>query len=107
MRFTALLATAFGMTALATDAGTGQEDEPPVEQPPADPKAARSYSSRDRATTGRANTSTSPAAGSHGSVEAELDVPPVLAIDWPKKAGTLDGAKAIVLLFDGGESTRC
>jgi type 1 glutamine amidotransferase len=28
---------------------------------------------------------------------------PVLALDWPKKPETLKGAKAIVLLFDGGD----
>lgn len=30
------------------------------------------------------------------------DVAPVLAIDWPEKPETLEGAKAIVMLFDGG-----
>jgi type 1 glutamine amidotransferase len=28
---------------------------------------------------------------------------PVLAIDWPEKPETLDGAKAVVMLFDGGD----
>lgn len=28
---------------------------------------------------------------------------PVLAIDWPKQPGTLTGAKAVVLFFDGGD----
>lgn len=30
-------------------------------------------------------------------------VVPVLAIDWPEKPQTLEGAKAIVMLFDGGD----
>ncbi|SIN73817.1 Trehalose utilisation [Singulisphaera sp. GP187] len=30
-------------------------------------------------------------------------VVPVLAIDWPKKPETLEGAQAIVMLFDGGD----
>ncbi|WP_406699399.1 ThuA domain-containing protein [Singulisphaera sp. Ch08] len=30
-------------------------------------------------------------------------VAPVLAIDWPEKPETLEGAKAIVMLFDGGD----
>ena len=30
-------------------------------------------------------------------------VAPVLALDWPKKAETLAGAKAVVCLFDGGD----
>src|SRR5438046_957688 len=28
---------------------------------------------------------------------------PVLAVDWPKKAETLAGAKAVVFFFDGGD----
>jgi hypothetical protein len=28
---------------------------------------------------------------------------PVLALDWPKKAETFDGAKAVVFFFDGGD----
>ncbi len=30
-------------------------------------------------------------------------VAPVLALDWPKKAETLRGAKSVVMLFDGGD----
>jgi hypothetical protein len=30
-------------------------------------------------------------------------VAPVLVIDWPKKPETLEGAKAVVMLFDGGD----
>jgi len=30
-------------------------------------------------------------------------VAPVLALDWPKKPETLAGAKAVVMLFDGGD----
>ena len=31
------------------------------------------------------------------------DVFPVLAVDWPRKAETFQGAKAVVFLFDGGD----
>jgi hypothetical protein len=75
-----------------------------LEEPPADPKAAKIVL----------------VAGSNYFKPGEHDyvaacavladllkqspgVAPVLALDWPKKPETLAGAKAVVLLFDGGD----
>src|SRR3954466_6453740 len=39
----------------------------------------------------------------HDLLKQTSGVAPVLAVDWPKKAETLAGAKAVVFFFDGGD----
>lgn len=80
------------------------KNAPPVEEAPADPKAAKVVLVAG---------SNSFKAGEHeyvggAAVLADLlrqtpGVAPVLALDWPKKAETLAGAKAVVFFFDGGD----
>src|SRR5213595_1693209 len=42
----------------------------------------------------------------HDLLKQTPNVAPVLAIDWPKKPETLQGAKAIVFFFDGAEKSQ-
>ena len=103
MRHAAFLFTALATTALGF-AADPPKHEPPVEQRPADPKAAKIVLVAG---------SNYFKAGEHEyvancAVLADLlkqtpNVAPVLALDWPKKAETFDGAKAVVFLFDGAD----
>ncbi|AWM40622.1 Trehalose utilization [Gemmata obscuriglobus] len=102
MRYATLLAAALIMPALAA-AADPPKNAPPIE-PPADPKATKIVLIAG---------SNYYKAGEHDyvancAVLADLlkqtpNVAPVLALDWPKKADTLDNAKAVVFLFDGAE----
>ncbi len=106
MRLLSLLVGAFALAALASAAPADppSKNEPPVEQAPADPKATKIVLIAG---------SNYFKAGEHeyvGNCAVLVDllkqnpnVAPVLAIDWPKKAETLAGAKAVVFLFDGAE----
>lgn len=80
------------------------KNEPAIEQQPADAKAAKIVLIAG---------SNFYKAGEHeyvGNCAVLVDllkqtagVAPVLAVDWPKKPETLEGAKAVVFLFDGAE----
>lgn len=100
MRFLTLVV---GALALAPAARAADKNDPPVEQQPTDPKAPKVVLV---AGSGYFKP------GEHDyvagcAVLADLlkqnGVAPVLALDWPKKAETLAGAKAVVFLFDGAE----
>ncbi len=100
MRFLSLVA---GALALAPFARAADKNDPPIEQQPTDPKVPKVVLI---AGSGYFKP------GEHDyvagcAVLADLlkqnGVAPVLALDWPKKAETLAGAKAVVFLFDGAE----
>lgn len=102
MRSAATL-VAFVAFATAFAADPPPKNAPPVEQAPADPKAPKVVLVAG---------SNFFKAGEHeyvGGCAVLMDllkqngVSPVLALDWPKKAETLDGAKAVVFFFDGAE----
>ncbi len=102
MRFLTPLVAAFAL-AFASVAADPPKNDPPVEQLPADPKLPKVVLIAG---------SNFYKAGEHeyvggGAVLMDLlkqnGVVPVLALDWPKKAETFAGAKAIVLFFDGAE----
>jgi hypothetical protein len=102
MRSLVLLLAAIGAAAARPD--EQPRNSPPVEQQPTDPKAAKIVLVAG---------SNFYKAGEHeyvGGCAVLMDllsqtpgVAPVLAIDWPKKPETLDGAKAVVFFFDGAE----
>src|SRR5690349_13934873 len=94
------LAAALALTSAAL-AAEPPKNEPPVEQLPADAKAPKVVLIAG---------SNFYKPGEHEyiggwAVLADLlkqnGVAPVIAIDWPKKAGTLANAKAVVFFFDG------
>lgn len=102
MRFAVTLAVLL-VACAAPAAEPPAKNEPPVEQLPADPKAPKVVLIAG---------SNFYKAGEHeyvGGCAVLMDllkqngVSPVLALDWPKKAETLDGAKAVVFFFDGAE----
>src|SRR5258708_1151415 len=102
MRLLPLLAILF-IAAGAHAAGPSRAN-PPVEQAPADPKAAKIVLIAG---------SNFFKPGEHeyvGGCAVLMDllrqtagVAPVLALDWPEKPETLQGARAVVLFFDGGD----
>ena len=104
MRLSALAVGALALAALVSAADPPAKNDPPVEAAPADPKAAKIVLVAG---------SNFYKAGEHEyvancAVLADLlkqtpNVAPVLALDWPKKADTFAGAKAVVFLFDGAE----
>lgn len=103
MRSAFLLFAVVGVSALAQPGDT-PKNSPPVEQQPADAKAAKIVLVAG---------SNFFKAGEHEyvggcAVLTDLlrqtpNVAPVLALDWPQKAETLAGAKAVVFFFDGAE----
>lgn len=96
--------SAFLLVAALASAADPAKNEPAIEQPPADPKASKIVLIAG---------SNFYKAGEHeyvGNCAVLVDllkqtagVAPVLAVDWPKKPETLEGAKAVVFLFDGAE----
>ncbi len=104
MRTLSLLLIALAISAAVTQADEPVRNSPPVEALPTDPKAAKIVLIAG---------SNFFKAGEHeyvGGCAVLMDllrqnpgVAPVLAIDWPKKAETLAGAKAVVFFFDGGD----
>lgn len=103
MRFLFLLVATLFLAASAMPADPPAKNDPPVEQLPADAKAPKVVLIAG---------SNFFKAGEHeyvGGCAVLMDllkqngVEPVLAIDWPKKAETLAGAKGVVFFFDGAE----
>lgn len=92
------------LAAALASAAEPAKNEPAVEQQPTDPKAAKIVLVAG---------SNFYKAGEHeyvGNCAVLVDllkqnagVAPVLAVDWPKKPETFEGAKAVVFLFDGAE----
>jgi hypothetical protein len=105
MRSRFLLALAeLPLTALVIRAEQPSRADPPVEQQPTDPKAIKIVLIAG---------SNFYKPGEHeyvGGCAVLMDllrqtpgVAPVLAVDWPRKPETLQGARSVVLFFDGGD----
>src|SRR3954452_12037228 len=103
MRPALLLLSVLAVSALLRPADN-PKNSPPVEEQPADPKAAKIVLVAG---------SNYFKAGEHEYVAGcavlmdllrqTPGVAPVLALEWPRKAETLAGAKAVVFFFDGAE----
>ncbi|HEY1186411.1 MAG TPA: ThuA domain-containing protein [Gemmata sp.] len=103
MRCAALLVAALALPT-SSSAADPAKNEPPVEQLPTDPKATKIVLI---AGSGYFKPGEHEYAANCAALADLLkqtpNVAPVLALDWPKKAETLNGARAVVFFFDGAE----